>query len=97
MKTIAKIGILLALAGSLLTSCAGGYYYVTARPAEPYYVRPAAPYRDAVWIGGEWEWTNNRYAYIGGHWERPRPGHVWVKGNWRSGTRGYAWHSGYWR
>lgn len=96
MKTIGKIGILLALTGTLLTSCVGSYY-VTSRPAEPYYVRPVAPYSGAVWIDGEWEWNNGRYAYIGGHWERSRPGRVWVRGSWQSGARGYIWHRGHWR
>jgi len=96
MKTIAKIGILLALTGSLLTSCTG-QYYVTTRPAEPYYVRPASPYANAVWIDGEWIWSGGRYAYVGGHWERPHGGRAWVRGRWVSGPRGYAWRRGYWR
>ncbi|MDB5031158.1 hypothetical protein [Mucilaginibacter sp.] len=97
MKTLAKTGILLALFGSLLASCYGGYYYVRTRPAEPYYIRPASPYNSAVWIDGEWEWNNGRYSYIGGHWERPRNGRVWVRGSWHPGPSGYAWHRGYWR
>ena len=96
MKTIVKVGILLALTGSLLTSCAGSYY-VTSRPAEPYYVRPVSPYSGAVWIDGEWIWSGNRYTYLSGHWERPRAHRVWVRGNWQSGQRGYTWHRGYWR
>lgn len=96
MKTIAKVGILLALTGNLLTSCAGSYY-VTSRPAEPYYVRPASPYAGAVWIDGEWVWRGGRYAYTGGHWERPRGHRAWVRGNWQSGSRGYTWHRGHWR
>ncbi len=97
MKTIAKIGILLALTGSLFASCAGGYYYVKVRPDEPYYERPVAPYANAVWIDGEWTWGGGRYTYISGHWEQPRPGRVWVRGTWQSGPRGYAWHRGYWK
>lgn len=96
MKTIAKIGILLALTGGLLTSCTG-QYYVTTRPAEPYYVRPASPYANAVWVDGEWIWSGGRYAYVGGHWERPHGGRAWVRGRWVSGPRGYAWRRGYWR
>ena len=96
MKTIEKIGILLALTGSLLTSCTG-QYYVTTRPAEPYYVRPASPYANAVWVDGEWIWSGGRYAYVGGHWERPHGGRAWVRGRWVSGPGGYAWRRGYWR
>ena len=97
MKTIAKIGILLTLTFTLLTSCSGGYDYVSARPTEPYYVRPTSPYYGAVWIDGEWDWQNGRYAYIGGHWEKPRAGRVWIRGSWQQGPRGYAWHRGYWK
>ncbi|TSJ39273.1 hypothetical protein FO440_16075 [Mucilaginibacter corticis] len=97
MKSIAKLGILLALTGSLLTSCTGQYYYVATRPVEPYYVRPVSPYANAVWVDGEWIWQGGRYAYVGGHWERPHGRRAWVRGRWVSGQRGYAWHRGYWR
>jgi hypothetical protein len=96
MKTLSKFGILLALAGSLfMSSCAG--YYVAAYPSEPYYVRPAAPYAGAVWIGGEWYWSGGRYVYRNGYWAAGRPGHVYVAGSWYRGPRGYAWHRGHWR
>ncbi|GAA4089581.1 hypothetical protein [Mucilaginibacter panaciglaebae] len=96
MKTIAKVGLLLTLTASLLTSCAGDYY-VANRPEAPYYVRPASPYARAVWIDGEWVWNGGRYTYVGGHWARPRAGRVWIRGTWVHGPRGYAWHRGYWR
>jgi len=96
MKTLAKVGVLLALTGSLLTSCAGDYY-VASQPTEPYYNRPVSPYSGAVWIDGEWVWSARRYNYVGGHWARPRAGRTWVRGSWTHGARGYAWHRGYWR
>jgi hypothetical protein len=96
MKTIAKIGILLALTGSLLASCTGEYY-VASHPEEPYYVRPASPYTGAVWIDGEWMWTGGRYNYVGGHWARPHGRRAWVSGSWHRGPGGYSWHRGYWR
>lgn len=97
MKTISKLWIMLAMAGSLfMTSCAGSYY-VTDQPAEPVYVRPASPYAGAIWIDGDWVWRGGRYVYTQGHWARPRPGHVWVRGGWYHGPRGYAWHRGHWR
>lgn len=96
MKTIAKVGILLALTGCLLTSCAG-QYYVTTYPSEPVYVRPVSPYTDAVWIDGEWMWRGGRYTYINGYWAHPRANRVWVRGSWQSSSRGYTWRRGYWR
>jgi len=35
MKTISKVLIGVALTSSVLAGCMGGYYYVSARPAEP--------------------------------------------------------------
>jgi hypothetical protein len=97
MKTLLKIGLFFALAGSLFfQSCYGGYY-VTYRPAEPVYVRPAAPYNGAVWIEGEWVWRGGRYVYFNGHWAAARPGHVYVRGYWVQHPHGYVWHHGYWR
>lgn len=97
MKTLLKLGILLALAVCLfMPSCAGGYY-VAAQPVEPVYERPAIPYAGAIWIDGEWIWNGGRYVYARGHWDRPRPGHFYVRGGWARTGRGYAWHRGHWR
>lgn len=97
MKTISKLGIMLAMAGSLFLSSCAGSYYVTDQPVEPVYERPIAPYAGAIWIDGDWGWQGGRYVYVRGHWGRPRPGHVWVRGNWERGARGYRWHRGHWR
>ena len=97
MKTISKLSIMLALAGSLfMTSCAGTYY-VTDQPAEPRYERPVRPYEGAVWIEGEWGWYGGHYVYTHGYWAHPRSGRVYVRGYWNRGPRGYYWHRGYWR
>ena len=97
MKTISRFGIMLAMAGSLFMASCEGSYYVTDQPAEPTYVRPAAPYSGAVWIDGDWVWRGGRYVYVQGRWARPRAGRVWVRGGWYHGARGYAWHRGHWR
>lgn len=36
-------------------------------------VRPAAPYRQAVWVPGHWEYRKrcNCYVWISGSWRRP--------------------------
>ncbi len=96
MKTIGKIGLILALSASLFTSCAGDYY-VAERPAEPVYVRPAAPYAGAYWVPGEWAWRGNRYVYVNGYYAKARANRVYVKGYWQPVRRGYAWRRGYWR
>ncbi|WP_295649212.1 hypothetical protein [uncultured Mucilaginibacter sp.] len=97
MKTIAKFGLLILLAGSLFTSCTvQGGFVVRERPVEPVYERPVAPYGDAIWIGGEWEWRGGNYVYIRGHYEHRREGHEWIPGHWNNTPRGYSWERGHW-
>jgi hypothetical protein len=96
MKKITKLGLMVALAGSLFMSACAGEYYVSDQPVEPVYDRPAAPYEGAVWIDGDWTWDGGRYTYVQGHWDRPRAGHVWARGNWERTNRGYKWHKGHW-
>jgi WXXGXW repeat (2 copies) len=96
MKTVSKLGLIVALAGSLFMSACAGSYYVTARPVEPVYDRPAVPYQGAVWIDGEWTWSGGKYIYVRGHWDRARSGHSWVRGSWEHTNHGYHWHKGHW-
>ena len=96
MKTLSKVGMMLALAGSLFLSSCAGSYYVTDQPVEPVYERPAAPYEGAVWIDGEWGWAGGRYQYSRGHWDKARQGHSYMRGNWEHTSRGYAWRKGHW-
>ncbi|ASU34719.1 hypothetical protein [Mucilaginibacter xinganensis] len=97
MKTISKLGMVAALAGSLfLASCAGSYY-VAEQPVEPVYVRPVSPYAGAVWVDGDWGYSGGRYVYRRGYWARPRAGRAYVSGGWVHSNRGYAWRRGHWR
>jgi hypothetical protein len=96
MKTISKFAAFAVLAGALLFASCSGSYYVTERPAEPYYVQPAPPYYGAVWIPGEWTWSGGRYVYVHGYYTHARAGHVWVRGSWYNNGRGYVWHRGHW-
>ncbi len=97
MKTLAKLGMMAALGGTLfLASCAGDYY-VADQPADVVYERPAPPYDGAVWIEGDWYWSGGHYMHEHGHWARARNGRVWVQGNWEHSNRGYRWHRGHWQ
>jgi hypothetical protein len=97
MKTISKLGLLIALTGSLLFSSCAGSYYVTDQPVEPVYEQGAPPYDGAVWIGGEWAWSNGNYVYTHGHWDHPQQGRTYVRGNWEHTKHGYKWHNGHWK
>ena len=97
MKTLSKLGIMLALTGSLFLSSCAGEYYVADQPEEPVYDRPATPYDGAIWIDGDWTWNGDSYVYSRGHWDRPREGHTYVRGSWAHSPRGYSWHRGHWQ
>jgi len=98
MKTISRSIMLAAVFATIaFTSNAQIRVYVGARPVEPVIVRPAAPYHDAVWIGGEYEWRGGRYEYIRPHYEHLRRGHVWVGGHWQDVHGGSTWVAGHWR
>ncbi len=84
------------IAGAALFSSCAGSYYVSDRPGDVSYVRPAAPGDGYIWIDGDWMWSGGRYTWREGRWDRPRPGHVWHPGSWDHGGRGYRWHRGHW-
>ncbi|WDF53412.1 hypothetical protein [Mucilaginibacter sp. KACC 22063] len=97
MKTLSKLILGIGFATTLALTACSGQYYVTEQPAEPYYVRPVAPYAGAYWVPGEWTWSGGRYVYMRGYYVRSRPGRVYVQGHWDRGPRGYAWRRGHWR
>ena len=97
MKTISKLILGLGIAGTMSLAACSGSYYVTERPAEPVYVRPAAPYADAYWVPGEWAWNGGRYVYVNGYYTHARRGYAYTPGYWRQGPRGHVWVRGGWR
>jgi hypothetical protein len=98
MKTIVKLSLALLLAGTIFTGCqVQSGYAVRERPIEPYYRQPAAPYANAVWIPGEWQWRGGHYVYVHGYYTHTRRNTVWVAGHWVNTPRGYYWERGHWR
>lgn len=73
-----------------------GMVYVTERPAEVVYVRPAVPGAGYVWVDGDWYWSGGRYAWRNGYWSHPRGGQGWIRGSWQHRGRGYYWQKGRW-
>ena len=57
----------------IITGCARRVVVYEKPPAPPpkVEVRPARPYRGAVWVPGHWKWRKGRYIWISGHWRRP--------------------------
>jgi len=90
----------LVLAGlislSILSSCTSSAY-VSERPREVVYVRPAPPAPRYVWVSGDWVWMHGRYQWHEGYWAAPRHGSYWVNGHWQNSRSGYRWSPGYWK
>jgi hypothetical protein len=83
------------IAAVVFSSCTTSAY-VSARPGDVTYVRPAAPGDGYIWIDGDWLWEGGRYTWHEGRWDRPRPGRVWHGGSWSQGRHGYRWNRGHW-
>lgn len=97
MKTYTS-KIILTLLMAVLFAAAEAQIIVKIRPAAPAYrVRPIAPSRSHVWIGGNYVWRAGQYVYTDGYWASPRPGHHWVEGHWKHKRGGWVWVPGHWR
>ncbi|RMI20791.1 MAG: hypothetical protein D6681_02060 [Calditrichaeota bacterium] len=69
----------------------------TAPPPVKVVVRPARPFRGAVWIPGHWAWRHGHWVWVSGRWVKPRKGYVWVPGHWAKRPRGWVWIPGHWK
>jgi hypothetical protein len=97
MKTLSKLGAMLALGGSLFLASCAGEYYVSDQPTDVAYDYGTAPYADGIYVGDDWVYIGGHYVHNRGHWEHARAGHTYVKGSWHKGPKGYAWHRGRWQ
>jgi len=81
------------------SSCASqSRVYVSERIPPPVAMRPAPPFRGAVWIPEEYMWRGGRYVYVTPHYVRaPHRGHTWVAGYWNTHRGRPVWVQGYWR
>jgi hypothetical protein len=71
--------------------------FVVSMPPEPSYNRPPQPSSEHIWIGGEWAWRNNGYAWQPGSWIVRDPHKMWVRGYWHQRQDGqFYWINGYW-
>jgi hypothetical protein len=91
--------VMLILAGTILTGCAGGAYVVAAGPPPPRYgVTGYAPGPGFVWAEGFYDLRGSTWVWVPGAWRRPpRPGVVWVAPAWHPDGRSWRFHRGYWR
>jgi hypothetical protein len=93
-----KIVFLTSLAGAalLFNSCTAGY--VASEPSYMQYDRPARPNEYAIWIDGDWNWSNRSQQYYqkNGYWDSPRHGQTYMSGYWQSTPKGKTWTKGHW-
>jgi hypothetical protein len=98
IKQMMMASMVVAMVWTLDVNCAPRTVYVrTAPPAVKAEVKPAAPYKNAVWIAGRWAWKKGEYVWVTGHWVKPRSGYAWVPGHWVKKRRGWIWIEGHWR
>ncbi len=73
-------------------------YIKTGPPAHRVVVvKPASPYKHAVWVNGHWVWRAGRHVWVQGYWIKQKPGHHWDEGRWVHTRHGWAWMPGHWR
>jgi len=93
----AIVGVIFAIAGILLNSCAPTRAYVGVSPPPPKHETvPPRPSPAAVWMDGQWTWTGNDYLWVPGHWEVKPRGDVWLPGRWSRTPRGWVYVGGRW-
>ena len=103
VKAEAEADLARAQADAVRQSAADEPEYVEADeapaiPAALPEVRPAAPSRSHVWIGGHHTRRGGRWVWVPGHYALPpRADVVWVPGHWVASLHGYVWISGAWR
>lgn len=100
MKKLLLMGTVLL--GTILTGCAPGGGYVSARfgppPPPRYGIVGVAPGPGYVWTDGFWDLHGGRWYWVGGRWVRPPRGRrVWVAPQWHENHGRYQKHPGYWR
>jgi len=90
------------LAGTILTGCAGGGYYASARIGPPppprYGFVGVAPGPGYMWTDGFWDLHGSRWVWSPGRWQRPpRSGMRWHPNEWRNEHGHYRMYRGGWR
>ncbi len=98
LKKIIPILLLSSLSYIFLIGC-GPAVIVRQPPPVRTEVRPAQPFKGAIWISGHWKWSPSarEYVWVPGHWAKQKPEKTWVPGHWTRKGRGWVWVKGHWR
>jgi len=94
------IGLLaLSILFNINLSEAGTRVYVRVAPPKAKIVkvvRPAKPFRSAVWVAAHYQYRNGQYVWVKGHWVKSRHGYVYIQPIWKKHKRGYYYVPGHW-
>jgi hypothetical protein len=103
MRNIVKVIAIIFVLGMFAApseSLAGVHVYLRFGPPPPVrtvtVVRPAKPYRHAVWVAGHWKYDCGRYIWVDGHWIKARRHYVYVQPHWVRTPRGFYFVPGHW-
>ncbi|MEO8432790.1 MAG: hypothetical protein ABI592_14875 [Acidobacteriota bacterium] len=101
LLTAATFASVWAMAAPAAPASAAPRVYVRVAPPRPpvaVEVRPVAPSRRHVWVGGYQRWDGRSYVWVPGTWNLPPRRHAhWSAGHWRHGRSGWYWSDGRWR
>jgi hypothetical protein len=76
---------------------APGLIVVDGIPPAPLYEEiPGAPFEDAYWVSGYWDWNGYDWVWIPGHWEVAPLGYVWVGPSYNNYGSYCEYTGGYW-
>ncbi len=100
-RTIKSLALTVLLAAFLVPaqSNAGVKVHVKLRPPKARtvkVVRPARPYRSAVWVSGHHVYKGGRYVWLDGYWVKRKSGFVYIQPHWKHTARGYIFVPGHW-
>ena len=99
LRTIFAMALLVALLSISNSAYAGRRVYVRVSPPRPkkvVVVKPAKPWKQAVWINGHWKWQKGHWVWVKGHWKKAKPGYHWVDGHWKHTPHGWVRIKGHW-
>ncbi len=81
------IGVsILILLFNITESEAGTRIYVRVAPPKARIikvVRPARPFRNAVWVAAHYQYKKGHYVWVSGRWVKHRHGYVYVQPGWK--------------
>ena len=92
------IALIMLFAAGLAVDASARVVHIKRKPPvkKMVIVKPKTPYKNGVWISGNWNWNGHEYVWADGHWVKPRIGFRWIDGHWKQQADGWIWIKGHW-